>query len=326
MVTHSLIIRRQYAEIVNQRIWRSILATYINFYTMFTLRITNSSLISSNRYIKQLFMRYTFSVLFTLLVTAVAFSQDYLNVDFYKITDGYVIFADNHELSPVSVQVDLDLKNMKSTEGNNKIFVIPAQVTNYEITRVKIIDSRKASKFHVNTLAGLGDHTQKEYDYDYPYDLPYDSNVTHKVVQGYNGQLSHKHQHALDFNIPSGGRILAARNGVVVDVEDRNSKSCGHPKCNKYNNYVRIYHSDGTFAEYTHIKRGSAKIRKGDTVAQGQHIASSGNVGWATGAHLHFEVFLMNMDKKVTVPTKFRIAQGMPPQELIEKKSYKKNY
>lgn len=271
-------------------------------------------------------MRFTFSVFCTILFTSATFSQDFLTVDFYEITDGYVIYADNQELSTVSVQVDLDLNNMRSSKGNHKIFVIPPQVTNYEITRVKIIDDRMNSSFHVNSLAGLGDHTQTDYDYDYPYDLPYDSGVTHKVMQGYNGHYSHKHQHALDFNIPAGGRILTARDGVVVDVEDRNSKSCANRSCNKYNNYIRIYHSDGTFAEYTHITRGSSKVRKGDHVAQGQHIASSGNVGWATGAHLHFEVFLMNMDKKVTVPTKFKLSENMPPQELVAKKSYRKEY
>ena len=271
-------------------------------------------------------MRFTFSIFINLLISLAAFGQDLLEVDFYKIQDGYVIYADNKELSTVSVQVELELNNMRSTEGNNKIFVIPPQVTKYELTRVKIVDKKKSSNFHVNTLAGLGDHTQTDYDYEYAYDLPYDSQVTHTVVQGYNGRVSHKHQHALDFNIPSGGRILAARNGVVVDVEDRNSKSCGKPRCNKFNNYVRIFHSDGTFAEYTHISRGSSKVRKGDRVAQGQHIASSGNVGWATGAHLHFEVFLMNMKKKKTVPTKFKISEGMPPQELEAKKSYLKDY
>lgn len=293
---------------------------------MFTLEITKAPSFSSISYNNHFFMRFTFSVFFTLLYTAVAFSQDLFSVDFFQVTDGYVIYADNNELSTVSVQLDLDLNNMRSSKGNHKIFVIPPQVTNYEITRVKIIDRKKNSNFHVNSQAGLGDHTQTDYDYDYPYDLPYESSVTRKVMQGYNGHFSHRHQHALDFNIPAGGRILAARDGIVVDVEDRNSKSCRDRSCSKYNNYVRIYHSDGTFAEYTHIKRGSSKVRKGDRVEKGQYIASSGNVGWATGAHLHFEVYLMNMEKKVTVPTKFKISENMPPQELVEKKSYRKNY
>jgi len=271
-------------------------------------------------------MKTYIALLLSLLMVASASAQDLLEVDFYQIADGYVVFANNNEFAPVSVEINLDLHNMESTEGNNRIFVIPAKTQKHEITRLKIIDRQKNSNFHINSLSGLGDHTQTKYDYEYPYDLPYDSGKTYKIMQGYDGHLSHRHQRALDFNIPSGGRILAARGGIVVQVEDRNSKSCGQPRCNKFNNYVRIYHDDGTFAEYTHIKRGSSKVRKGDRVEKGQHIAACGKVGWSTGPHLHFEVFLMNMDKKVTVPTKFKIAENLPPQELVEKESYSKNY
>ena len=271
-------------------------------------------------------MRLFFFIVISTIYNTLSIGQDFVEVDFYKIADGYVVTVDNKEPIPVSVEVNIDLKNMKSTKGNNKIFVVPAKASKYEITRLKIVDKTKNSNFHINTLSGLGDHTQQNYDYEYPYSLPYDSGDTYKVVQGYNGHLSHLHQHALDFNIPDGGRILSARGGVVVHVEDRNSKSCAQPKCNKYNNFIRVYHDDGTFAEYTHIARGSARVRKGDKIEQGQHIASSGNVGWVTGAHLHFEVFLLHMDKKKTVPTKFKISENQPLQELVEKQSYYKGY
>lgn len=271
-------------------------------------------------------MRLYLSILLITALHASTYCQEQLNVEFYKIADGYVVIADNNEPIPVSVEVNIDLTNMRSTEGNNKVFVIPANASKHEITRLKIIDKMRNSNFHINTLSGLGDHTQQSYDYEYPYSLPYDTGDTYKIVQGYNGHISHLHQHALDFNIPSGGRILSARGGVVVKVEDRNSKSCAQPSCNKFNNFIRVYHDDGTFAEYTHISRGSAKVRKGQRIEQGQHIASSGNVGWATGAHLHFEVFLLHMDKKKTVPTKFKISNGQPPQELVEKQSYSKSY
>ena len=268
---------------------------------------------------------FLFLITFT-TIQSISYGQDLLKVDFSKIKGGYVVVADNNEPVPVSVEVNLDLKNMRSTKGNNKIFVIPGNASKHEITRLKIIDPTRNSNFHINTLSGLGDHTQTNYDYEYPYSLPYDTGDTYKVMQGYNGHLSHLHQHALDFNIPMGGRILSARGGIVVKVEDRNSKSCGQPRCNKFNNYIRVYHDDGTFAEYTHIQRGSAKVRKGDRIKQGQHIASCGNVGWATGAHLHFEVFLLNMNKKKTVPTKFKISENEPLQELVEKQSYHKGY
>ena len=177
--------------------------------------------------------------------------------------------------------MDIDLKNLQSSKGNHKVFVIPPKVNNYEINRVNILDNRKSSNFHVNTLAGIGDHTQTDYDYEYPYDLPYESGVTYTVMLVCSGYYSHARQYALDFNIS---------------------------------------------AEYTHLSRASSKVRKLDHVTQVQYIASSGNVGWTSGAHLHFEIFMMNLDKRIILPTKFKLSMNIPMQELVEQESYKKKY
>jgi hypothetical protein len=46
----------------------------------------------------------------------------------------------------------------------------------------------------------------------------------------------------------------------------------------------------GYFATYAHLKRGSIKVKEGDHVTRGQVLASIGNSGNSTGAHLHFHV------------------------------------
>ena len=42
---------------------------------------------------------------------------------------------------------------------------------------------------------------------------------------------------------------------------------------------------------YMHLQSGSMLVRKGDRVADGQHIANVGNTGSSEGAHLHFEIW-----------------------------------
>jgi murein DD-endopeptidase MepM/ murein hydrolase activator NlpD len=58
----------------------------------------------------------------------------------------------------------------------------------------------------------------------------------------------------------------------------------------KHNNFVTVKHDDGTVAKYLHIKTGSAKVKEGDTVKQGDPLAEVGNVGNSLTGHIHFVV------------------------------------
>ena len=55
-----------------------------------------------------------------------------------------------------------------------------------------------------------------------------------------------------------------------------------------YGTYIMIFHGDGYATLYGRLN--SSHIRNGQYVSQGQVIATSGNSGGSTGAHLHFEI------------------------------------
>lgn len=251
-------------------------------------------------------------------------AQELATVYTQQIEGGYQVLTDNQEPCPVSIEVNMNLKNMESTDGNNKVFVVPANSRGHLLTTLLIKDRKVYSSFDINTMASHGDAHHTAIDKNHLYQLPYKEGANYLIMQGYNGKFSHQGTYALDFDIPEGGQVLASRGGVVVTVVDHNHRSCSRRSCHKYNNYIRIYHDDGTFAEYSHIDTGSAQVRKGERIEAGQHIANCGAIGWTTGPHLHFEVYTLNKTKKRTIPTLFATKAHPEGIQLVSKNRYVK--
>lgn len=76
-----------------------------------------------------------------------------------------------------------------------------------------------------------------------------------------------------------GSPIYAVTNGVVSESSYRYQDG----------NYVCINHNNGYYTCYAHMSKRNAAV--GQTVARGQIIGYVGQSGWATGPHLHFEVW-----------------------------------
>ncbi|GAA0732006.1 hypothetical protein GCM10009430_44780 [Aquimarina litoralis] len=254
------------------------------------------------------------------------FSQENFKVYYQETDDGYKILADNGEFCPVSVEIDFKIENLTSSIGDIKIIEVPEQTTQFYIADLTVVDRKKALRLGFSVRYNHGDHLQEDYDTDYAYHLPFKKGTEHMVTQGYNGTISHHNENALDFRMPIGTPIYAAREGKVVLVEQSFNKTCTGEDCARFNNYILVYHSDGTFAEYTHIKKDGAIVAPGDLIKKGQHIGFSGNVGWSTGPHLHFIVFLQRFNDRETLPTKFLIGNGKEFTQLEEGKMYRKSY
>lgn len=145
----------------------------------------------------------------------------------------------------------------------------------------------------------------------YVYELPYSKGTKHKVVQGYGGRFSHSYKASLDFAMPEGTPVYAARGGVVQSFKDNSNEGGPFPKYNHKANYLIIRHNDGSYGCYWHLQKGGVVIKKGP-VAKGQLIGYSGSTGFVLRPHLHFTVKRkLNYNKDSFIKTKFRTTKGV---------------
>lgn len=153
---------------------------------------------------------------------------------------------------------------------------------------------------------------------DYIYDLPFEKGTKHRVVQGYGGLFSHKNIAALDFAMPEGTAVFAAREGVIYTFKDDSDKGGPYPDYSKKANYIIIKHNDGSFGCYWHLKKDGVTVKSG-FVAKGQLIGYSGSTGFILRPHLHFSVKRrLNYKMDSFVRTKFKTANGI---QLLKNRS-----
>jgi len=94
----------------------------------------------------------------------------------------------------------------------------------------------------------------------------------------------------VDFAAPIGTPIYSTAAGVV--------RFAGRQR--GYGIVVKIRHAFGFETVYAHLSKSRVKV--GQRVERGQHIAEMGNTGRSTGSHLHYEV---RIDGKAVNPNKF---------------------
>lgn len=146
---------------------------------------------------------------------------------------------------------------------------------------------------------------------DYVYELPFDKGAKHRIVQGYGGLFSHSHIAAIDFEMPVGTSVYAAREGKIYSYKDDSNAGGVTSGYNGKANYIIIQHNDGSFGCYWHLKQNSVLIKKG-YVSKGQKIGLSGATGLVIKPHLHFSVKRkLTYDMDSFVQTKFKTTQGI---------------
>ncbi len=145
------------------------------------------------------------------------------------------------------------------------------------------------------------------------YLLPYPEGVTHEVTQAHCGAVSHtgRLRYAVDWSMPEGSPVCAARAGRVVRVVAGFDRGGRAREMQEFSNLLMIQHADGTLGEYLHLQQNGVLVKVGDAVKAGDLVARSGNTGCSTGPHLHFHV-RQPLDGSTwhSVPVRFQTTAG----------------
>lgn len=219
----------------------------------------------------------------------------------------------NREPVPATVVFSFRaLQNLRPDRALPVRLVVPPHTT-VPLVRLRAVRPSRRMGAQPSISIDLGASDTKP-DSAYLYAVPFGGTAARELIQGFDGSDTHRlgMRYALDFAMPVGTPILAARGGTVLYVQDGFVEGGRDPDLLERANIVVVAHDDGTMASYGHLARG-IKVRKGQTVAAGDLLGLSGATGFAGRPHLHFHVGVRLLgDPGRTIPIRLRGPGGAP--------------
>jgi hypothetical protein len=183
---------------------------------------------------------------------------------------------------------------------------------------MEIIDTTQRYTRELSFRAKFGDPRARPEPYAYR--LPWPAGLTYAVLQGFGGAFSHRgsNEFAVDFDCPVATPVLAARDGVVIASNALAQGTGTTPEFLDYRrtNFVLVLHTDGTVGEYMHLSPSGVEVRAGQRVERGGRLGLSGNTGFSSTPHLHFQVMTAGDDGTSVQSFPFKLA--VKPKRIEE--------
>ncbi len=228
-----------------------------------------------------------------------------VEVESRRQSDGHRVLARNAGRAPVEVMFSLaNASNISSTRSFPFTLVLqPGEMQ--EATRVSPAQRSQGYNFSYRYSTRLGDPRARP-DTNARYRLPFANGLSFMVSQAPGGPIvTHtdaQSANAIDIVMAQGTPIVAARAGVVLEIyqaSETRADLAGR------GNLVRIFHDDGTWADYAHLSRAAPDLRPNERVEAGTLIGYSGNTGQSSGPHLHFHVQVNAGGRVESLPVRF---------------------
>lgn len=227
-------------------------------------------------------------------------------------SDAVTLSVRSKYVSEFTITMEATLENMKASRPL-PFTVEAAGRSSFVLVRFERTDKTRRWRYQYQPywqLGGRRSTTANDADYAMPF-----GPGRYVVMQGPRGTFSHfagtGSENAVDWTVPEGTIVCAAREGRVVGVKQDSDRGGADRSLRPFANYIMIKHADGTFAEYVHLQKDGAMVNIGDQVTVGQPIGLSGQTGFASKPHLHFDVFqAIDGKRKLSLPFRLRTDHG----------------
>ena len=233
-----------------------------------------------------------------------------VNVTSEAVDDAIEFVATNDYPVPVEIVMALDdLTNLQKPDPDQAMRWLVDANSTMKLLSLPAVDIAEDSTAQYRYIWIPGD-PRRGHQPTEPYRVPFAVASDYPVSQAYPMAVTHNTpdaRYAVDFAMPIGTDIYAARGGIVFEVASTNFRGGTDPARDAPRaNVVRIMHDDGSQAVYAHLNWNSIRVERGE------YIADSGNTGFTTGPHLHFAVLINSGMRLESVPVTFEGADGSP--------------
>ncbi len=221
--------------------------------------------------------------------------EDWACYQLKSTQNGLEARVENRQPFPITLTLELTTENLQLPDDDSGSYTFTTVLPGLQkATLASLYKQNPSRPFRVReAFYWTPGNMNAKHDDSYRYLKPYSKDRNYPIVQGYGGRYSHtgSSRYALDFAMPQGTPVHAARGGVVIDLAEHHSRGGSDRRLARYANFVTILHDDNTTGEYYHLQRNGVLVERGQHVQAGQLIGLSGNTGFSSLPHLHFAVY-----------------------------------